>query len=352
MKPLSPRGMTLVELTVALAILTVVVAMTMQVIVVGVNLARNGNETADSNESARIVGDTLALQARLAGMGAATGFNVAVAGTTRTISPIIGVNSTTGPDELWVVTPSRTTFNAGCDGTNAGDPNAAAVVQESRTDGVLKLRCSNTLPANGVFMVTNLTSAALIEVTGYTSGGTQVTYAESSVPGFTNNYKRGGFSAGDLVVPVNILHYYINPTFGPNAEPTLMVARGTINTAAGGLPFVEVANSAQAVLGPIEDMQFQFGVDPTDSDDPGQIVWQNGFGGAQGTWTPGLRSVTVSLVSRSRLTMRDTTGSRNLGNMKPLSVADHVLAAPVSDGFRRVRYERRIELPNAAPWNL
>jgi len=345
-------GMTLIELLVSMAILIVVVGITMQVIVLGVNMARNGNETGDSNEAARLAGDTVALQTRLAGMGAAAGFNAVIGGAKRTISPVIGVNSTTGPDELWVVTPSRNTFNAGCDGTNAGDSDAAAIVQESRTDGVLKVRCNSTLPATGVFMVTNLTSAALINVTGYTGGGTQITYSESGVAGFTNNYKRGGFSAGDLVVPVNILHYYVNPSFGPSNEPTLMVSRGKLSTSGTGLPFVDVPNTAQVIMAPIEDFQLQFGVDSSDGDDPGRIAWHHGFGGTQGLWGPGLRSMVLTLVSRSRMTIRNTSGTGNLTNLKPMSIADHVLTSAPDDGFRRVKYERRIELPNAAPWNL
>ena len=354
-----PRGTTLIELMISVGILIIVVAITLQVVIAGVNLARNGNETGESNEAARLAGDTIGLKLRLAGMGATAGLNVVIGGTTRTVAPIIGVNSSTGPDELWVVTPSSTTFGQGCADTSAnaataGDTNAAAVVQESRTDGLIKVRCVRTLPAaGGLFMVTNLTSAALITVTGYTTSGSgnALTYAESGQTGFTNNYRRGGFAAGDLVVPVTISHYFLQNS-GPNNEPTLMVADGKLNTVAGGFPFVEVANTRRTVLGPIEDLQLTFGVDPSDSDNPSSIAWQHGFGGAQGTWTAGLRSVGLTLVSRSHRTLRDTAGNGNLDGLKPLSVQDHLLTNPVADGLRRVIYERRIELPNAAPWNL
>lgn len=357
------RGMTLLELIVAMAILVVVVAITMQVIVLGVNLARNGNEAGESNETARFAGDTIALQTRLAGMGASLGLNVLANGSPRTISPVLAVNSTTGPDELWVVAPQRNVFGAGCDGTSptAGyDVGASAVVQQSLNNGILAVRCSNTLTFPSTLMVTNLSSAALIRATGTASSGAQINFAESTAvtgSGFTNNYRRGGFTAGDLVMPVNIWRYYV-ANYGPNNEPTLMVGQGVVNTGSG-FPFTMVVNSERPLAGPIEDMQVQFGVDPSDGDDPSSVVWRNGapcsgtcFSDSQGRYEPGARSIVLSIVSRSRKTLKDTSGTGNLAGLVPMSVFDHVIGSPVADGRRRVKYERRIELPNAAPGSM
>jgi hypothetical protein len=66
---------------------------------------------------------------------------------------------------------------------------------------------------------------------------------------------------------------------------------------------------------------------------------------------PGTRSLVVTIVSRSRRLLKDNAGTGNIAGLVPLSVFDHVVPA-VPDGLRRVKYERRIELPNAQPWNL
>lgn len=364
MSHMNRRGMTLLELMVAVAILVVVVAMTTQVIISGVNMARNGNETGEGNEAARLAGDTIALQARLAGMGASLGLNVLANGAPRTISPVLAVNSTTGPDELWVVAPQRNVFGAGCDDkaspTPGYDMGAAAVVQQSLATGILPVRCSQTLTLPATLMVTNLSSAALIRAISTSAGGAQINFSESTAvtgQGFTNNYRRGGFTAGDLVMPVNIYRYYVAP-FGPNNEPTLMVGQGVVNTGAG-FPFTMVANSERPIVGPIEDMQVQFGIDPSDGDDPGNIVWRNGapcggtcYSDALGKYEPGARSIVLSIVSRSRRLLKDTAGTGNIAGLVPISVFDHIIAAPVADGMRRVKYERRIELPNAAPGSM
>jgi hypothetical protein len=352
--------MTLLELIVAMAILVVVVAITMQVIVLGVNMARNGNQATEGDEAARFAGDAISLQARLSGMGAPAGLTVVANSAVRVVNGILGVNSTSGPDELWVVVPNRNTFGQGC----SGSAGTAAVVQKSAI-GALRVRCSSTLTFPGLFMVTNLTSGALVKATASTAvsggGGDDLTFSESGVAGFTNNFKRGGFTKGDLVVPVTILHYYI-ANYGPLNEPTLMVAQGKVNSAATGFPFVELTGTSavkQVVQMGVEDMQLQFGVDPNDGDNPTDIVWRNAypcsgtcFSDASGAFVTGARSVVVTLVSRSTRTLRDSAGSKDMAGLKPMSIADHVISSPVADGKRRVKYERRIELPNAQPWNL
>jgi hypothetical protein len=101
----------------------------------------------------------------------------------------------------------------------------------------------------------------------------------------------------------------------------------------------------------IEDLQLAVGIDPTSSGNPDNIVFSSSALGPG--FVPGVRSIRVSVVARSPMTILATDGSKQMSaQYAPLSVEDHVIAKPVPDGRRRTLFTRRVELVNFASGDL
>ena len=298
--PPSSRGMTLIEIIVSMGILVVVVAMTMTLAVQGMNVSRRGKELSDANEAARVGGDAIMNALQSAGLGMSGGVNISHAGVVVLTSPIIIVNSTTGPDELWVVRTHRSALLESC-----VDTGAATTIQRAGF-GPLYVRCSVGLTgaqlsgrgltaAQTLLLATNMSSGALLSAPVFTPSapGVSVAYAESAVANFADNQQRG-FNKGDLLMPAKVEHYFIGVS---NGQPALMMEAGTIGTLPAA--FDPIGGAIPIQLG-VEDMQFAVGIDPSPNNgDPTQITWSNGVGPA---WVRGMRAIrmVVTPIHRSR----------------------------------------------------
>ena len=334
---------------ISLSILAVVVAITMSLLVAGINLSRRGREISDANENARLAGETLTNALQAAGLGMAGGLYVSHAGVVVNTSPIIIINNTAGPDELWVARPHRNALAQSC-----VDEGAATTVQKSGF-GTLFVRCSagltaanlSGLGAPNMLMATNMKSAALLSAPTFTvfGAGQNITYTESGA-GYADDPVRG-FLKGDLVMPVRLEHYFIgNATDG---VPCLMMQPGVVGTVANGFANVGVPRVIQRG---VEDIQFAAGFDPGLTGDPANITLSSTAVGP--TFVPGLRSIRVSVLSRSALRLLDASGHpiTTSPDLAPRTLEDHVIGAPVPDGFRRTLYSRRVELVNLASEQL
>lgn len=361
----APRGLTLVELMVSMAILMEVLAMAAGLLLLGVRAKRAGEETADTTDAARFAGDVLADALKMAGLGASGGLYVYDGTDTRLTSPIIGLNNTTagdavaGSDELWVVVPHRNAFQESCS-SDPLDLGAATMLHSSGT-GPFVVRCKDSLDHSTIpktlMMVSNMTTAALITGVGFApmapDPGFQVTYNESGVANFSSAPARGGYQAGDLLFPATVRRYFVKLNTETNRR-ALMVQAAVPKTSGGSataVPFQASPEQISVVQEDIEDLQIAFGVDPTNGTDPASIQWINGLGPA---YSNGVRSVRITVVARSARVYRDDLGNamRSSDYQAKTKVEDHVITSPVPDGHRRILYTRRVELPNMAPANL
>ena len=349
--PHRATGMTLIELMISMTILIFVVAMTVTIVLAAVFVSRRGQEISDANEASRMAGDTVVNAIQGAGLGMSQGLYVSYAGVIVRTSPVIIVNNTNAPDELWVVRAHRNALLQSC-----VDEGAATTIQKSGF-GAIFARCSGGLTAAGLsgagltaaqtlLMATNMTSGALLSTPVFTTSGAgqSLGFAESGVAGFADHPQRG-FQKGDLVMPVKVEHYFIALS---NGVPSLMMEPGVIGTVANG--FV-AAGTPRLIQSGVEDMQLSVGIDTGQTGDPANITWSNTAVGP--AFVTGLRSIRVSILSLSARTILGTDGRVLLtAEYSPRTLEDHVVTAPVADGRRRTLYARRVELVNLAAGDL
>jgi type II secretory pathway pseudopilin PulG len=217
--------------------------------------------------------------------------------TSRYLKP---VNSTSGPDEIYVL--YRYDGDAAYPSDNVNLAAGATTVTVTSTAGLV---------AGDRILVYNATNADLRRV--------------ATVAGPTTLTLQGGvvtdYSAGGTLARVRYVRYYVDRTTDP-AHPTLMVDRRN------GQP-------PQPLADDIEDLQLQHSMD-TNGDGTIEVVDNNVVGNASF-----VRQVHVHLLARSRITEKGwvDTGSRNM--------ADH-LPGSANDGYRRRRTEMVADVRNSS----
>jgi hypothetical protein len=210
------------------------------------------------------------------------------------------VNSTSGPDEIYVL--YRYDGDAAYPSDNVNLASGASTVTLASTAGFV---------AGDRIIVYNATNADLRRV--------------ATVAGPTTLTLQGGvvtdYSAGGTLARVRYVRYYVDRTTDP-AHPTLMVDRRN------GQP-------PQPLADDIEDLQLQHSMD-TNGDGTIEVVDNNVVGNASF-----VRQVHVHLLARSRITEKGwvDTGSRNM--------ADH-LPGSANDGYRRRRTEMVADVRNSS----
>ncbi|MFB1483251.1 PilW family protein [Corallococcus sp. RDP092CA] len=356
------RGMTLLETMVAAALATIILAAATALLLAGGRVVHNTEHVADSHDNARLAGETLLSAVRQAGAGMSEGLWVVSNGTPQRINPVFGgdgggagvlaattagnVPSVDGSDDLWLVVPDRNYLGRDC------APGAAMTVVKPGT-GALEVNCvgvpSGAEPANPMLVASNMKSAALLTQASVTSTPptATVSYLETGVPGFSNAPHKGGFQRGDLVYPVRLLHFFIG-TNTSTGRKALMRAEGRPGADVAGRPFVDMGDPV-VVQDFVEDFQVAFGLDAASTGDPARYDFQNGL---KPEFTPGLRSVRVSVVATGRSPRRDNRNEAVLSEDLPLSVENHLPAAGPADGYFRSLFSRRAELPNLASASL
>lgn len=357
---MSRRGMTLLEVLIASAILVVVVTIAVMLMLEGVMFSRRGQELADTNEAAHLAGSAIAAALQRAGMGMGNGLLVAQGGSAQRTNPVIVVNRTDGPDELWVVRPHRNALLESC-----VEEGAATTVQRTGF-GSISARCAiagwkgKALSGQGaglLLAVTNLKQAVLLTGAEFddfgTGSGVNLTFKEQGVSGFGTD-EVSGFRQGDLIMPVALERYFIADDGRDAGVTALFVQPGAVGDTRYPVP----AGAPRLVQEGIEDLQFALGGDETGSGNPDDIRWTNDGSLPAQPFRPGVKSVRVSVVARSERTILSSDGRvQQSTQYAPMSIEDHVVAGgdggvPAPDGYRRTLYSRRVELLNLSAGDL
>lgn len=358
-----PRGLTLVELTVSVAIMMGAVAAAASLMIAGSRMATNNELRGTAEDSARLAMEAVARSLQTAGLGSSGGLWINHGGPKR-VNPVFGVDGTTGAgaspatptadetDDLWLVVPDRNSLRETC-----VQPGAAAVSFTSGT-GALSVNCVSSFETNDILMATNMTSGALLTppltltapsgnpgTSGYVPG--TIGYQEATVSGFSDSPASGGFSPGDLVLRVGLQRFYVAPNPSNHNRPALWLASGKLGVDALGRPFTDSGSgtSARLVQDNIEDLQIAYGYDLSGQGDPATYTFEDGRDPA---FSAQLRTLRVSVVATSARPVRDPSGA--LRPFRRLAVENHALPTPVPDpdGYDRILFIRRIELPNMA----
>jgi hypothetical protein len=363
------RGTSLVELTIALGILAFALAAAASLVMATGRIVRNHQEVADSNDGARVAGQTVAKAIEIAGFGAPNGVWMSYAGTPVLMNSIFGVDGQglNGTDELWVIYPNADAFQPTYALYGGGNPvRYGGVVAAPWSTPGSPLIVSDTTnfstagPLTHQVLVTNMSTAALITPFAVTasapgvagsilfteSGGTPVVASPEKVTGYAN---------GDLVMEVRVHHYYVGLT--PRGTTALYRGVARVQTdAIRNLPYTDMG--AELVQDNIEDFQVAFGIEPTGSvGNPDAYVFQPGLAaGVTPTFTPGLRAVRISISALSKQPIRDeqnqivynpTPGGSQVGVPYPLE--NHTPTGVfLNQGYRRSLYKRQIETVNLA----
>jgi len=352
------RGVTLLELMIAISITVTAIGATMGLVGYTGVLARHADIVAESNNSARLAGDSIAAMLRNSGMGGGQGLYLAVGGSTIMVNPIHGADnlslnyagrSVNSSDDLWLIGPDKNAMRDSCNSKGAYVSVIGAGLGPLSVMPFPSSPCTNPFVNGDSLLVTNMNKSALITNIALNSPGpNQINYNESAISGFSNAPERGGFQVGDMALRARVVHFYldVNPLTNRLA---LWQATGTIGPDFLGRPLTDMAASRAVVQDFIEDFQVVYWVDPTLSNDPSQYVIQHGMPHA---YQPGVRSVTISVVATTAKKLIDQNNQVTLSPATaPKSVANHTVVA-TPDGFMRGIYTRRIEIPNLMSSNI
>lgn len=358
------RGMSLLEIMIASAIMLLAIAAAAALVFAGGRMARNAELVADSDDASRVAAEVVINAVQLAGMGASRGLWVNQGGVATRISPVFGIDGTTGAgsntapapnasgwDDLWLVVPTRDALQEPCAVPGAYSP----LVEASAPSAALTVSCAGSFALNDLLVVSNLSTAALINLTGITPSGSKVTlqYAEQGVSGFSNAPEKNGYQAGDLVYGVSLVHFYV--ANAPNGVPALYRSLGDVATDTTGRPFSDRPGSQRLIQTNVEDFQVAYGMDSGATPvDPNNYTFQHGL--APG-FNGNLRALRINVVARTNNPMRDSqnnlaAGSSTLFGLVPVTVENHVPPLIPPDGFRRSLYSRRTEVLNMLTANL
>lgn len=365
-KPLrTARGLTLVELMISVTIMLIAVIAASALIVAGSNMTARAEQRTTAENSAREAMEIIGRSLASAGMGAKGGVYVRWNGSTQLINPVFGIDGSAtglGVDELWLVVADRSTLRepgtfGSCGSATLG--SAAVNYTTGFANGVgLQVSCidgfSSSPPvANDTLLVTNWNTAALLYPTALNPGASStapatIAFADSATD-LSPAPNQGGFKAGDQILHVRVLHYYVAIN-SATQRPALWAARGIISSS-GTVPFTDYA--PVVVQDNIEDLQVTFVVaanefGPVDEKNP---LPSNGFAAARQAGSL-LRAVNVSVVGITPVRQRTNTSAIISSNQPVFPLENHldtsVLGAN-ADGYGRVVYRRRFELPNLSP---
>lgn len=355
------KGMTLLEVIIAVAITSVVMALAVSVVGSGVRVARQGEQTVGSNEAARTGMEMILRDLRAA--GTPQGIWVTQPGGTPFLIHSIFTQAGSGGlsaaiDDLWLVVPRSVALQGNC--TTAG--SAAAVTLSG--PGTLNVTCTTPFATTDILLVTNFGAGgrpadavgpiadpmtgggALISGLTFSvaASGPIITYAESATPNFSSAPHKGGFQKGDLVMPVDIIRYQVRPN-ALTGRPELIRARGGLNTAGvtGTAPFSVAAGAPEQRFPDVDDLQVAFGTGT-----PPNLTFTSAHNILFSSTTSPL-AVRLSVVGTTPRPILDD--HQKIQEFGPVTVEDHV-PSPTFDGYRRSVYRRRIELLNMGAVSL
>ena len=314
----SQRGMTLVEIMVAGALLSVVLSASMGLLI-GVSQSTNRvMYVGDTQEAGRLALEAIAADIRIAGMGAQLG-SVGVApaaGSIRRI-PIIysgpdinvvetnssGATETVTTNSIFIISGQPATGVLAADGSGM-----TGTVVGASIGSPLSITCSNgsgtnvdcsdvtfkdfaLLQGSGTsfspLIVGDLRSAVYLTPTSLappvgTPPSQVMNYAERSANAYSPDPRAPfGFAPGAAIHRARVLHYYLWPTRNTNyyelrrSFPVLAASAGNLACDGTDAPFIDETNGPTGSVigsvigsGPLSSLQIRYVADPTASDDP------------------------------------------------------------------------------------
>jgi len=306
----SQGGFTLVELMVALTLFSVAVAGAMSVAVSMTTGLKDQRTVVTAEASVRGPMDLLAGTFRSASPGVSTGTIQDIA--TCTTGAITVTNSTSGPDQVDVVTASGSVISTLKSAYSAGGTT-------------LTLADATQFVTGDTLLVTDTSTGHLFVATAVNTSTGAVTVASSSC---TPTFPTGGYAAGAIVIKAKRVRYFVDSTgAATDGTPALM-----IDPDAGG-PL-----AAEPIAAGVEDLQIAVG---TDVDGDGAIsATEWAFSSGIGALTGSLRAVRITLVARAD---RELVGGAATF-LRP-AAEDHPVAS-TPDRFRRRALTSTIELRN------
>ena len=357
-------GFTLIEMMVSTLILVMAIAAVSMIVVASGRVMSNAESTGDSGQASRHAGEVVVNWTRLAGLGAGNQMMTNLNGNPSVVYPIFGTDSTTGPDELWMVVPSKNAAAESC--VVRGAPTylalAAPVGAGSFTVACIGAGPPQTFQINDLFMVTNLNAgSALFQIQSLALSTPPVLNVYNPIAGITDNPPVSGFASGEMVYPVRVIHFFVGTDPLSPGHTHLFLEDGQLSFNNPINPFKSVANTKTLVQEDIEDFQVAYGFDTVAGlGNPDGYQFQQGLPPVQLAAKNNLRALRISVVARTSKQLRTTedgtsvNGVGLIGGTLPMTVENHVPVLPGGrgDGFGRTLYFRRVELPNLQPINL
>ena len=392
------RGTTLIELMVAMGILSVMMLGLMSLMVTFNVNTNQTTTTADLQDSARTSLDLLAADIRAAGIGASNG-TVGIAPQGKWSARIPSIYS--GPlqnfrDPSGATYQVRSIFIVGAEpattGLNIAGDGVMAVIT---APGNAKIRCS-VVAANGaasdqdcttsVVGVTDLLEHGIVLpglngalfapllvhdhqrasfITPTAVSGTmpnqQVSFAENttstSVSISPDPSAPFGFAQGFQVSRARVVHWYL---YQPDVTkpPRLMRSRPVLTSSATGCPNLSPFNDADVGNdlggGGVESLQFRFVFDTSQEDDPTKYDAVDNIDPCIAdpvTRMRQLREVRIQLVAISATPAKDTTGKAIAPRFSNPGFEGVTIGAGV-DSYPRRAYVTRVAPRNVQPYRM
>lgn len=309
------RGLTLVELVVAMALVSVLVGIAMQIAVVVLSGYKTHRDGIGAQRAARGSLDLIADAVRNASAGVPSG-NVTDAAGCSDFTGIEVVNDTDGPDELRVTTAAGGVLTS-----------VREIFEESSTELVV-LDGSN-FAVGDLVLLTDFDKGHVVKLTSVTDGGDTWSLGVDPAGCTGVDFQ---YDPGALVIRARVSRFYVEDIDG---TPTLMMDGD------GDGP-----DAAEPLAEGIEDFQIAVGVD---ADGDGEVVDASGAGdewhyNAAGDGDPA--DITTTPWRALRLTVVARSLREELGEpiSSALTVEDHAGGSP--DGFRRRPISTIVEIRN------
>jgi type II secretory pathway pseudopilin PulG len=304
--------MTLIEVMISMTIMMAAVTAAAAVFIAGSKMTAETERRGTAEDAARMAMDAIAHSAQNSALGIPGGLwvNWDNGGTKPTlVNPVFG-----GNDDLWVVVPDRNAFRESC------VQRGAYTTTYTAGTGPLTVRCVDSFAADDMLVATNFTTGALLtHITLVPGPPATIGYAESG-SSYSDAPGSGGFTPGDVVFKVRLLHYFIDahPITG---RPALWMADGEVDSGGALRPFKN--SSKRVVQDNIESLRIRYCsvANPGASPD---CLYQNAVAAP---YAAGLHALGVTVVATTTLPRRQNG-----------SYVD----------YERINYERLIELPNMA----
>jgi prepilin-type N-terminal cleavage/methylation domain-containing protein len=276
-------GFTLIEMMIAMLLLSVVVAgLVASLLVIGRAQAASARvDVAQAGVRAAL--DLVTRDVQMASAGARSGTLSQGSGAPAQVQAVVVTDSTTGPDRLDLVLVDPKGF-------------ATALTAYDGTQGAITVDNTTNFNVGDTIQLSDFTVGALLQVTGIGAGSLSLATPTNPLP--------RSYIPGNYVFRSRVVSYYVDTSFFGAQDPVLMIDPD----GAGPQP-------AQPLAEGIEDLQFALGFDFNNDGvissvgvNPGDDEWVfNVAGETAPASLAQLRSVRVTLVARTTTAVGNAT---------------------------------------------